>query len=82
MEQRHNRKDDEIFINENKVNDTKQNNIYSRPYKYNFSSSELQKNFENQFNIKDAKNILNINYFYNKKVQNLEDMNNFFYNYY
>ena len=79
MEQRHNRKDDEIFINENKVNDTKQNNIYSRPYKYNSSSSELQKNFENQFNIKDAKNILNINYFYDKREQNLEDMDHLFY---
>ena len=79
MEQRHNRKDDEIFINENKVNDTKQNNIYSRLYKYNSSSSELQKNFENQFNIKDAKNILNINYFYDKREQNLEDMDHLFY---
>ena len=79
MEQRHNRKDDEIFINEKKVYDTKQNNIYSRPYKYNSSSSELQKNFENQFNIKDAKNILNINYFYDKREQNLEDMDHLFY---
>ena len=57
MEQRYQKNDDEIFLSENKVRDGKQNQIYSRPYKYNSSSSELQKNFENQFNIKDAKNI-------------------------
>ena len=79
MEQRHKRNDNEIFINENKVDDIKQNNIYSRPYKYNSSSSDLKKNFENQFNIKDAKNILNINYFYDKREQNFEDMDHLFY---
>ena len=79
MEQRYQKNDDEIFLSENKVRDGKQNQIYSRPYKYNSSSSELQKNFENQFNIKDAKNILNINYFYDKSGQNLEDMDQMFY---
>ena len=83
MEQRYRKNDDEILTNEYKVDDVRQNQIYSRPYKYNASSSKLQKNFENQFNIKDAKNILNINYFYDKSGQNLEDMDQLFYtNYY
>ena len=79
MEQRYQKNDDEIFLSENKVRDGKQNQIYSRPNKYNSSSSELQKNFENQFNIKDAKNILNINYFYDKGIQNFENMDEIFY---
>ena len=83
MEQRHQKIDEEIFLSENKDIINKKNQIYSRPYKYNSPSSQIQKNFENQFNIKDAKNILNINYFYDKGIQNFENMEEIFYtNYY
>ena len=46
----------------------KKDNIYSRPKRRNSPNSY----FENQFNIKDAKNILNINYFCDKNRQNIE----------
>jgi len=83
MEQRHQKIDEEIFLSENKDIINKKNQIYSRPYKHNSPSSQIQKNFENQFNIKDAKNILNINYFYDKGIQNFENMEEIFYtNYY
>ena len=83
MEQRHQKIDEELFLSENKGIINKKNQIYSRPYKHNSPSSQIQKNFENQFNIKDAKNILNINYFYDKGIQNFENMDEIFYtNYY
>ena len=79
MEQRHKKIDEELLLDENIEEDNKINNIYSRPSRDNSPNSQLKENFGNQFNIKDAKNILNINYFYDKSSSNLENDNDIFY---
>ena len=79
MEQRNLKVDEGLFSSDNKEEENMKNQIYSRPYGYNSPKSLFKKNFGNQFNIKDAKNILNINYFYDKSEDNFENSNNFFY---
>jgi len=79
MEQRHKNIDDELLFDENIEKDNKISNIYSRPSRDNSPNSQFNKNFGNQFNIKDAKNILNINYFYDKSSGNLENDNDILY---
>ena len=79
MEQRYQKNDEELFLSENMEETNKNNQIYSRPYGHNSPRAQLKKNFGNQFNIKDAKNILNINYFYDKSHDNFENPNDIFY---
>ena len=75
MELRNKNVDEDIFLSENKEENNKKDNIYSRPKRRNSPNSY----FENQFNIKDAKNILNINYFCDKNRQNIENFGELFY---
>jgi hypothetical protein len=75
MELRNKNVDEDIFLSENKEENNKKDNIYSRPKRRNSPNSY----FENQFNIKYAKNILNINYFCDKNRQNIENFGEIFY---
>ena len=80
MDQRIQKINDEIFLNEdNEEEKNKRNYIYLRLDDNNSPVSQVKKNFGNQFNIGDAKNILNINYFYDQIENNFENQDNIFY---
>ena len=79
MEQRKLKLNDDIYLSEEIKDNNKINNIYYRYYNNHSNSSHLQKNYGNQFNIKDAQNILNINYFYDKNENNCENVENMIY---
>ena len=79
MELRYQKANEELLSSDFKDEENKKNIIYSRPYRCYSPVSQVKKNFENQFNIKDAKNILNINYFYDKNENNYENVEDLFY---
>ena len=79
LKQRYQKVDDEIFLNENNENENYRNHIYLRLNGSNTLNSEVKKSFGNQFNIKDAKNILNINYFYDQIENNFQNQDEIFY---
>ena len=79
LKQRYQKVDDEIFLNENNENENYRNHIYLRLNGSNTLNSEVKKSFGNKFNIKDAKNILNINYFYDQIENNFQNQDEIFY---